>query len=79
MSKFDKYDDEKRNLKVDGFNYPLSLSCTTTSQDLEAYDDRLTELGPTIFCEDDSGTEISVIDVPGKFPHLRFQVDLIRS
>lgn len=66
MSNYEKYREEKRNLKVDGSNYPMILSCTTTSHDLEAYDNRLTELAPTIFCEDDSETEISVIDVPGK-------------
>jgi hypothetical protein len=45
--------------------YPKNLP-HVFGADLKVYDQRLNEMSTNIFCEDDSCTEISVIDIPGR-------------
>ncbi|KAG9238288.1 hypothetical protein BJ875DRAFT_63843 [Amylocarpus encephaloides] len=55
--------EKAREEKRGAHRYPLSLSCTSTSSDLEFYDQRLSEMGDLSFCEE-KDTDVNVIEVP---------------
>jgi len=57
--------EEEKPLLKEWKHYPLDLLHTSTSFDLKAYDERLTEMSSTIFCEEEDDTEINIIDVLG--------------
>jgi hypothetical protein len=57
-------EDEKLSLES-WPDYPLNLS--STSSDLIMYDEMLKEMTSILFCEEDSATNVSIIDVQGMF------------